>query len=195
MGSDQIADGLRRYLDRQTPPQGLKDKPEALKAEAADLLRMLRNSAPSEGIEGWLADVLNKVNTLKTTRAWPTANELQRAIREASRHSVGIAGDGWFPNPYKINAGRMFDGLTVPEDYVWGRAWWTMLALGWVTGPERERYVEGFRKHLEDVYRNDTATITRMLEDRHRRHMASKGDGEADARRLMAKDKRWGVPA
>jgi hypothetical protein len=86
---------LSRWLDRYSPPQGMKDNPQAIQDEAEALLRVLLRFAPREAYDMWVRDALDRCAYTMKTRAWPTVGDLGAAcsnLRKDRRTEAASAG-------------------------------------------------------------------------------------------------------
>lgn len=121
--NEWLAGALSRYLDRRTIPQGLKDKPEALRDEAQALVRVLIRLAPVDGYQEWCGDFIDKLAMDAQTRAWPTQGEMQsaaKALRKSAIRPFNAESNAKI-DPLAIAAKRIRDGEAVGDEYLWGR--------------------------------------------------------------------------
>lgn len=87
--NSEVSQVFTRWLDRYSPPQSIKEKPQAVQDEADNLLRTLIRCAPQENARQWTERVLVLVSDRMKTRAWPTASE----ILDAAKSFGGSSGD------------------------------------------------------------------------------------------------------
>lgn len=126
-----LADSLRRYLDRRTMPQGLKDKPKAQADEVQALVKTLVRIAPLQGYQDWWDDFADRLAESADTRAWPTQSEMVKASRVAKRPIIqGEDREGWVQRgdgSWKIDqifhaANKIRAGEPVADTFLWGRS-------------------------------------------------------------------------
>jgi hypothetical protein len=140
-----LAEGLQRYLDRRSMPQGLKDKPQAQRDEMSALLHTLNRIAPSQGYRDWWDEFIDQLAEDAKTRAWPTQGEMKdaaKAIRKSGVRPVSSQSE-WKPDSEEIAAKRIRAGESVGDDFLWGRRCLDMQERFGVTDEELKPYRSG----------------------------------------------------
>lgn len=125
-----LTDSLRRYLDRRTMPQGLRDKPLAQQDEVKAMVKTLNKIAPVKGYQEWWDDFCERLAEHADTRAWPTQNEMAKAAKITKRPTIaGEPRAGWRQKPdggWEIDAlysaaEKIRKGEAVSAGFLWGR--------------------------------------------------------------------------
>lgn len=91
MRNEFLQDRLSNLLERLSPPQAIKGKPEAMRDEMQVLFSAVNHAAPTSGYEGWWQEFEGHLLGRMQTRAWPIVFEIKRAageIRGRSREEV-----------------------------------------------------------------------------------------------------------
>lgn len=168
--TEEISNIFRRWLERFTPPQGIKSNPRAMQDEAESLFRILLRSAPREAYSDWVANVLSIAETAMKTRAWPTAHELGSACTGAMKHRQSSSEHTVF-DPMIINANRIHAGDPVGDDCLYGRNAIDLVSRGLVSEADLDRYRSGMFFSARRTY-GEAEALRIEGEMKHRHEMA-----------------------
>lgn len=178
--NDWLTDSLRRYLDRRTMPQGLKDKPRAQADEVQALVKTLVRIAPVQGYQDWWDDFSDRLAEQADTRAWPTQNEMIKASRVAKRPFIqGDERECWVQKPdgsWEMDeamhvAQKIRAGEPVGDEWLWGRSCAHMQRKHSVTDEELRPYRSAL--FFADKSLTDETTALRREAERKARHAAA----------------------
>jgi hypothetical protein len=156
--SDYLSQHFNEWLDRYAPPRHLADKPDALQAEANDLLRIIGNHAPANGYAEWLDAVLRRLTSTMTARAWPAGGELTKACRAEHQASPGkpVLPQAAI-DPAEMAARRMAAGQPVGESWLYGIGACELAARGLVEREVMMHYRSLAFLRRRDVHSEDAA--------------------------------------
>lgn len=93
MRDEFLGQRLTILLDRLSPPNAIKARPDLMQAEVSQLVGTVRHLAPSRGYESWWEDFEGALLARMTTRAWPIVSELRKAAAEIRTGKVEVTAD------------------------------------------------------------------------------------------------------
>jgi len=150
--NEAIAEELRRWLERYSPPLSLRANPRAMQDETTALLKILVRKAPNEGYLQWCQDVFEECSKLMKTRAWPTVNELGSACSAMARRGGNIPNALWEMDPLALAARRIKSGEPVGDGYIYGHLAHQLLTAGMVTEDDLKPYRSGLFFMMKDAW-------------------------------------------
>lgn len=180
--TDWLTDRFKRYLDRRTMPQGLKDKPKAQVEEIQALIARLLKDAPGQGYQDWWDDFSDTLAANAQTRAWPTEFEIARAAKDIrSAHALTkpkfVTADTADDGQQRIDmiSARIKAGQAIGESYLYGRDCVELLDRAFVTEEDLKPYRSSLFFTFRDVYGEDEAKAREAkLWEKHRQALAAK---------------------
>jgi len=170
--NDWLFDSLRRYLDRRSMPQGLKDKPQAQTDEIQALATTLYRLAPVKGYGDWWDEFSERLAEDAQTRAWPTQGEMKKAAQatkgprfEGSADYPEVGSDAW---SLMVMAKRIRAGEPIGEGWIYGMLAAELLRFTDITIFDLEPYRKGAFFNRKSVYGKEAALEwEREAKERH----------------------------
>lgn len=189
-----IAQRLVFWLRGYTPPQGIKDSPELVQAEADKLLAVLLKFAPQVEYQPWLNAMFDQLEYQMKTRAWPSKAEVGAVCANMRKEDVqrGAIPRTSPPTPAEINAARIKAGEPVGDAWLFGRLALELVAEGHVSEGELNTYRNSMFRHIRKTYVGDEAE--RLIRTYEARHSEAKTYGEPSPRNVRIPDKRVTPP-
>lgn len=169
--TQQITGLFERWLERFTPPQGMRGNTDAMADEKMSLLRLLLKHAPPDDFGTFVADALMHCEHGMKTRAWPTVFELRSACRDILKQSLPVAGSSAKPtDSAELTAARMHRGEAVGEAWLYGILACEMIARGLIDQDTMRKYRSAAYFNRKDVYGEESARRWQAeAEDGHER--------------------------
>lgn len=93
MRNEFLAERLGNLCERLSPPQAIRNSPQLQAEELKMLSSAVFAAAPSQGYEDWWPTFEMALLDLMTTRAWPTRNEIGKAVQTIRSASKGAGRD------------------------------------------------------------------------------------------------------
>lgn len=185
----EIARQFQDWLQRYTPPQGIKANPKALQAEADALLKVVLRFAPNDGYHGWVADALEQCAYAMKTRAWPTVNELGAACSNRRKEAREAFTDNTTPkDDFERYAERIHQKLPVGDGWIYGRNAWELINRGLVTDADLQPYRSSLFFSMKDNWGEEKALAVEA--EFKRRHADAKDTGPIRNRDVQLPNKR-----
>ena len=91
--NDELLAALEGFLDRLSPPRQIAANPQAVEAEAAQILAAFDRHAPPDGFAEWWAQVTTELLRRMKTRAWPLVSEVESACAAVRQAKGGAASE------------------------------------------------------------------------------------------------------
>ena len=168
--TEAIAEILKRWLERFTPPAAIKSNPRAAQDSADALLRVLLKFAPQDDCEPWVRRALDAMEYQMQTRAWPTVHELG-SVCNNQRKEVGTAPDRTSTiDPFAITARRINNQEPIGDMWIYGHHAHEIVARGLVRESQLAPYRSGLFFQMKDAWGEDHA---RAIEAEFRRRHAA----------------------
>lgn len=156
-----ISKMLSRFLERYTPPQAIRDKPNLMQDEAEGLLRTLLKFAPQYDYAGWISAALDQLEYQMKTRSWPTKHELGAVcsnLRKERPVENLVAKEQ--KKPLDFVAARMNKGDPVGQEWLYGRNAVELEDSGLVSAETFKAYRSGLFFQMKDVWQHEGALRT-----------------------------------
>lgn len=117
-----IANRLKRYLDRRQPPRRIEGKPQAEADEVAALVATIERNAPRspDALAEWWPRFERQVGE-NGTGLWPTEKELRDAAMATNKATPKDPKQDEEFDWYEVMGKRMAEGKDVGENYLYGR--------------------------------------------------------------------------
>lgn len=157
--TESIAKTFSAWLERYSPPQMMKEKPDVMQAEVETLLRVILKFAPQEGYNGWVDRMLDRLEYQMKTRAWPTKGEVGSIcsnMRKETAQSSGVKA----PDPkdeLQVMADRINAGEFVGDGFLYGRQAVDLLRNGLVSGDTMRKYRSALYFSMKDAWGEEKA--------------------------------------
>ena len=118
--SADIVSRLNRYLDRRSVPNRLKDKPQAMEDEIADLASCVERVAPrgADALAAWWPEFERNLSEMGGS-FWPTAKEIRDAGTGAAK-ATPVAQTSAALDPAEMTARAMSEGRPVGDNWLYG---------------------------------------------------------------------------
>lgn len=176
MKTTEISQILTRWLERFTPPVGIRGNPRAAQDAADALLRALLRSAPQADYAPWVRDVLDRVEDQMKTRAWPTVAELSAACRTLRKDTPRGDAEPVEVDRFELAARRIRAKQPVGDEWIYGRDAHEIVARGLVSEGDLAAYRSGLFFQLRSAWGEDCARAVEA-EFRRRHELAGPGNG------------------
>lgn len=140
-----IGQRLGKWLERYAAPTHLRDKPDAIQAEAESLARILCKMAPQDEYVPFLNRVFDGLDSQMKSRFWPTSAEIGSVCANLRRQPKASDDGDNAPtlDPMEIISRRMQRGDPVGEGHLYGIAAVELIAAGKVTEQTMKAYRSG----------------------------------------------------
>lgn len=89
--ANELEEALEAFLSRFSPPRHIADNPQAIEAEAAQIVAAFARFAPADGFADWWQRVTTELVRRMKTRAWPLVSEVEAACQAARSASPSTA--------------------------------------------------------------------------------------------------------
>ncbi len=185
----EIARQFQDWLQRYSPPQGIKSNPKAMQAEAEALLKVVLRFAPQDGYNGWVDDALTQCAYAMKTRAWPTVNELGAACSNRRKEGREAFTDNTQPkDDVERFAARIHAKQPVGDAWLYGRNAWEMMQRGLVTDADLQPYRSALFFAMRDNWGQERAIAVEA--ELKRRHELARDTGPMKPRDIQMPSKR-----